>query len=180
MFYGKLLTVLAIVVVAKGQNNSTGQVRAYLAANKSQHDSVLKDYDSNLELFKQLYFGRLNTIDIQSEFLFAAIEETTRSLNNLEFLGQRNSECVSKYKLRLPNVADTRRTIQQCYENVNSTLTSYIGQPVSTRDRLEEYYNYSYENALRKCGNNNDCLINVVSKASDYTATNQKIDNWMI
>ncbi|XP_037816589.1 uncharacterized protein LOC119606977 [Lucilia sericata] len=174
-----VVIVLLVGAVARVQaqqvNNNINNIDEYINQNKQQYAQNIRDYDQRLETFKQTYTAGLQVIPKRLDMLVDSIGQTEKRLNSLEILSQ---QCVQKYRSKLPNVIITKQQINLCYTTANSQTEYLVVQAFGTRTSLDNYYKYQFEGSLQSCkvqiGDYNTCVMNAVSNANAYTASNRK------
>ncbi|KAM7361452.1 uncharacterized protein ACRADG_012035 [Cochliomyia hominivorax] len=156
----------------------------YININKRQYDRTIKDFDQQLENFKQQFNGRLNTLDIQLEMLIDSMKINDELLNPMEILSDFSKHCVTRYRPKIPTIESTKSSMQTCTTNAKNQLNSLMSAPQTTRNNLQNYYKNNFEKELKNCEtkfkdnllswNYTTCLTNLISSVNVVTLSNQK------
>lgn len=104
----------------------------YINMNKRQYDRTLKDFDAQMEMFKQIFNGKLSTLDIQLEMLIDSMKINDEILNPMEILSDFSKHCVTKYRPRIPALEATKSSIQSCITTAKNQLNSLLSAPLTT------------------------------------------------
>ncbi|XP_061400275.1 uncharacterized protein LOC133335999 [Musca vetustissima] len=191
MFFKNVLMLLVVVIAAVKAQNTTNNITAiriddYIAANKRNYENNVKEYDFKLQAFEELYNGRLNTIDVQKDFMIDSLKLTNERLSTLEFLSDYSKNCVAKYQTTLPTEYNVTVTLQNCTASAKSYYNTLVTDARTTRNSLEYYYDVTLNNELKKCDNIVNktsqanytlCVTNVIENANVYTIENRKAFN---
>lgn len=181
--YKPLLVLFLIVVVVNSQiDGSTSRTDDYININRKQHTSNIKDYDFQIETFKENYAARIDTIDIQLDMLEDTLIQSDIRLNPLELLSDLSNQCVGKYRSLIPTLESVKATITNCITAAVNQITILVTNPLTTRNALEYYYSYNFETDITNCNKTygsspsqyNTCVANVFSTTDAYTRSNQK------
>lgn len=126
-----------------------------------------------METFKQLFNGRLNTLEIQLEMLVDSLKINAELLNPMEILSDFSKHCVIRYRPKIPTIENTKSAMQSCVTNAKNQLNSLVNTPLTTRNNLQNYYRNTFEKEVTNCEkkfkdnllsfNYTSCLTSLVS-----------------
>ncbi|XP_023302500.2 uncharacterized protein LOC111684544 [Lucilia cuprina] len=169
--------------------NSSFRSDDYISINKRQYDRTIKEFDHQMEIFKQLFNGRLNTLDIQLEMLVDSLKINDELLNPMEILSDFSKHCVTKYRPRIPTIEATKTSMQACVTTAKNQLNNLLNPPLTTRNNLQNYYRNNFEKEIKNCAtkhanmmtfNYTNCLTGLISSVNVVTLSNQKTFNTQI
>lgn len=138
--------------------------------NQKQHLQYIKDYDTQIDKFRQIYSARTKTISIQLDMLVNGLLLNDERLDPLEVLSDFSKDCVNKYRSKIPTIAATRAALESCSSIASNHRKSLIAGPQTTRNNLQNYYTNTFENEKVKCDkkyehlkyNQTVCLLQLV------------------
>lgn len=104
-----------------------------------------------MEIFKQLFNGRLNTLEVQLEMLVDSLKLNDELLNPMEILSDFSKHCVTRYRSKIPTIENTKTAMQSCVTAAKNQLNSLMSAPLQTRNNLQNYYRNTFEKEVKNC-----------------------------
>lgn len=133
----------------------------YITQNFQQYNGTLSTLEIYLSQFKIKYFERIETLQLNEDFLDEELNKALRQINPLEALDDVNSFCVNKYRGNLPELNIVKTTLASCNEKANNAYNSIVSAPLTTLRNLRNYYANQFSNELKACAKrheNNETL----------------------